>query len=245
MLFSSITFLFYFLPLLFLAYLPFRKNIKVANLILLFASLIFYAWGEPIFVIIMLSSIGMNYIIGRLIDRYRKSFYLTLGVALNLTILIYFKYFSFIIQNVMEAFGLNLSIPNVSLPLGISFFTFQAITYIVDLYRKEIHVQKNLFNLALYISLFPQLIAGPIVRYHDIERQITKRTIDWDGFATGVRRFIIGFSKKILIANTFGEIADEIFAMPSCNLTSTLVLIAMLAYTIQIYFDFSGYSLLI
>lgn len=243
MLFSSITFLFYFLPLLFLFYFCFRKNIKIANIVLLVGSLIFYAWGEPIFVVLMLTSIIMNYITGRFIDKLdQKKLVLTLGIIGNLGLLFYFKYFSFAIANVSGALGQNLTVPNIALPLGISFFTFQAITYLVDLYRGEIKVQKNLFNLALYISLFPQLIAGPIVRYHDIEKQITKRSVTSDDFYQGVRRFIIGFSKKILIANTFGQVADEIFALPNTDLTSVLIGIAIVAYTIQIYFDFSAYS---
>jgi alginate O-acetyltransferase complex protein AlgI len=242
MLFSSVTFLFYFLPTLFLVYFPFRKKINIANFILLAASLLFYAWGEPVFILIMLFSIGMNYVIGLLIDKHKKYFYIFLGIILNLTILIYFKYFSFLLKNIAEIFGFTLSIPEISLPLGISFFTFQAITYLVDLYKKEIPVQRNLLNLALYIALFPQLIAGPIVRYYDIQKQIKKRIIDLEGFTNGVRRFIIGFCKKVLIANTFGQIADEIFALPGDNLTPHLVIFAVLSYTIQIYFDFSAYS---
>jgi len=243
MLFSSITFLFYFLPLLFLFYFIFRNNIKAANLVLLTGSLIFYAWGEPVFVILMITSIIMNYVFGRLIDASsHKQIYLSIGIISNLSLLFYFTYFSFIIANLVAYTNVKLAIPDIALPLGISFFTFQAITYLVDLYRKEIKVQKNFFNLALYISLFPQLIAGPIVRYHDIEKQIVKRSVSSDDFTQGVRRFIIGFAKKILIANTFGEVADEVFSLPENDMTSALVVIGAVAYTIQIYFDFSAYS---
>lgn len=186
----------------------------------------------------------MNYSVGRLIERYRKydAVILSCGVALNLSLLCYFKYLSFIISLIAGVFGLPLLIPDISLPLGISFFTFQAITYLVDLKNKEISVQKNIFNLALYISLFPQLIAGPIVRYSDIEKQINNRDMSWFGFNAGVRRFIIGFGKKVLIANTFARVADDIFALPQDDLTTYVVLIGVIAYTLQIYFDFSAYS---
>ena len=203
----------------------------------------FYAWGEPTFIFIMLFSILMNYFIGRMIDKkHSKKFYLNIGLVGNLLLLIYFKYFSFLAVTIAELFSFKLSIPDVVLPIGISFFTFQAISYLVDLYKKEIKVQKNPLNLALYISFFPQLIAGPIVRYHDIEKQITERKVLQSDFLIGIRRFIIGFSKKILIANTFAKIADEIFALPETEFTTHLILFAMVSYTIQIYFDFSGYS---
>jgi len=244
LLFTSITFLFYFLPLLLLGYFLVHKNIKVSNAVLLAGSLVFYAWGEPVFVLIMLLSIVMNYSIGLLIDRYRNtgSYILMAGVFLNLSVLCYFKYLSFILSSIATFFSLSINIPDVALPLGISFFTFQAITYLVDLNKKEIKVQRNMFDLALYISLFPQLIAGPIVRYADIETQIHNRTHSWLGFSDGIRRFLIGFGKKVLIANTFAQVADEIFALPESELTTYIVLIGVLAYTLQIYFDFSAYS---
>lgn len=244
MLFSSITFLFYFLPALLLVWFPVRHKTQAANLVLLVASLFFYAWGEPVFILIMLASILANYVFGRLIVASigKASFYLFLGLLFNLSLLFYFKYIGFFMANIANIFNVELTVPEVSLPLGISFFTFQAITYLVDLRRGEIPVQKNFFNLALYISLFPQLIAGPIVRYHDVEKQITSRRITLTGFASGTRRFIIGLGKKMLIANPFGEVADGVYAMPADDLTAYLVLIGMVAYTIQIYFDFSAYS---
>ena len=244
MLFSSITFLFYFLPALLMVWFPVRHKTTAANFVLLFASLFFYAWGEPVFILIMLASILANYGFGRLIagDNNRASFYLFLGLLFNLGVLFYFKYIGFFMANMADIFEINLSVPDVSLPLGISFFTFQAITYLVDLRRGVISVQNNLFNLALYISLFPQLIAGPIVRYRDIEKQITNRHITLDGFAAGARRFVVGLGKKVLIANPFGEAADGVYALPTDELTTYLVLVGMVAYTIQIYFDFSAYS---
>ncbi len=213
-------------------------------MILLAASLIFYAWGEPVYVIIMLFSICMNYWVGRWIafaSEYGKVI-LGLGVFLNLSLLFYFKYINFFLVNVRAIFPWDFPIPSGSLPLGISFFTFQAMTYLIDLERKKFSPQNNIFHLALYISLFPQLIAGPIVRYHHIEKQITNRSVTLEKFTEGVRRFIVGFSKKILIANTFGKVADEIFAMPAQELTTVLVIFAVIAYTFQIYFDFSAYS---
>jgi len=248
MLFSTPVFLFAFLPLVLLFYYCSPKVVK--NTTLLVASLFFYAWGEVFYVAIMLVSIAGNYLFGLLIanshnSRQRK-LALTGGVVINLLLLISFKYANFISDNVnvlITAAGFApVELAPVHLPLGISFFTFQALSYIVDVYRREVPVQRNPFNLALYISLFPQLIAGPIVRYHDVAAQITGRQHSVELFASGARRFTYGLAKKMLIANPLGEVADIVFGMPASEVSMPLAWIGILAYTLQIYFDFSGYS---
>jgi len=249
MVFSSPIFLFGFLPIALLGYYLSPRTIK--NITLLIFSLLFYAWGEVFYLMVMIVSIISNYFIGRIICKYHKipqyqKLWVTIGVVINLTLLISFKYANFITDNINIALSyVNHSLIDmqpVHLPLGISFFTFQAISYIVDVYRKEVPSQKNIFNLALYISLFPQLIAGPIVRYHDVSRQITNRSHSIELFASGVHRFIYGLAKKMLIANSLGEVADLIFRLSGDGLTMPLAWIGILAYTLQIYFDFSGYS---
>ncbi|PIE57777.1 MAG: membrane-bound O-acyltransferase family protein [Desulfobulbus propionicus] len=249
MLFSSPVFLFGFLPLtLFLYYISPRK---LKNIILLFCSLFFYAWGEVFYVLVMIVSIVYNYSIGILLYKYEDNLFLYkflffIGVFVNIIILVFFKYFNFIIENINIVFiGLNFEpfcVDPVHLPLGISFFTFQSISYIVDIYRKESIFQRNIIDLALYISLFPQLIAGPIVRYYDIARQITGRTHFFREFAEGVQRFVYGLGKKMLLANPLGEVADSVFALSGTDLTMPLAWIGIAAYTLQIFFDFSGYS---
>jgi alginate O-acetyltransferase complex protein AlgI len=217
-------------------------------------SLLFYAWGEVFYVGVMIASIISNYIIGKLIfksqnenDNPRFSrICLGLGVTINIALLISFKYANFVTNN-LNAILTDTGFPAIQLepihlPLGISFFTFQAISYIVDVYRKEVRAQNDVYNLALYISLFPQLIAGPIVRYHDVASQIIDRTHSVDLFASGVQRFIIGLAKKMLIANPLGEVADNVFVLSGNELTMQLAWIGILSYTLQIYFDFSGYS---
>ncbi len=241
MIFSSITFLFYFLPLFLLLYFitPFK------NTVLLIASLFFYAWGEAQYVVLMLFSIGINFSFGLLIDKnsqtqtkIKQLFILSLGVIANLLLLGYFKYFNFISGDLLH---IELSEP-VHLPLGISFFTFQAISYLVDVYRKEAKVEKNIFNLALYISMFPQLIAGPIVRFKTVAKQIHNRLHTLDNISKGMRIFIIGLAQKALIANTVAITADEIFALPESALTTAVAWLGAFCYTFQIYFDFAGYS---
>ena len=252
MVFSSPIFLFGFLPIALLLYYVSPRLIK--NIILLSVSLFFYAWGEVFYLSVIIISIVSNYFIGLLIydsqkEPYRKKLsqlYLTVGLIVNIGLLASFKYANFIADNINVLFSL-VSVPSINLepvhlPLGISFFTFQAISYIVDVYRKETPSQRNIFNLALYISLFPQLIAGPIVRYHDISSQITSRSHSLELFAGGVQRFIYGLAKKMLIANPLGEVADNIFVLTGNDLTMPLAWIGILSYTLQIYFDFSGYS---
>ncbi|MCI5162077.1 MAG: MBOAT family protein [Candidatus Electrothrix sp. AX5] len=249
MVFSSSVFLFGFLPMIIACYCLSPQKYK--NTILLFFSLFFYAWGEVFYIIVMIISIISNFFFGKLIYKNKnrikvKNIYLFFGVAVNILLLIYFKYSNFIIDNVNNMLSIfnieNIEFPAVHLPLGISFFTFQAISYIVDVYRDEVPAQKSIFDLALYISLFPQLIAGPIVRYHDVSQQIMNRRHSVDLFSSGAQRFIYGLSKKMLIANPLGQVADSIFILSENELTLPLAWIGILSYSLQIFFDFSGYS---
>lgn len=249
MVFSSTIFLFIFLPLVLLAYLLFGR--KLRNFILLSASLLFYAWGENVFVLLMLVSITLNYIFGLWIDKAqskggRGRTPLVLAVAANLGLLGFFKYANFLTANLntvlVKLEMTPITLDEVHLPIGISFFTFQALSYVIDLYRRESPVQKNPINIALYISLFPQLIAGPIVRYNTIAEQITERTTRIEDLFYGVRRFIIGLGKKVLLANVLGRTADYIFSLPPDRIPIELAWLGAIAYTLQIYYDFSGYS---
>ncbi len=249
MVFSSLFFLFLFLPIVLILY--FSVGTKYRNMILLSASLFFYAWGEFGYVLLMIFSILLNWIFGILIDSARsapkkRTIYLTIGVILNLLPLLCFKYGNFVIDNlngILASLDIDtIQIGAIHLPIGISFFTFQAISYIVDVYRDTATVQKRPVNLALYISLFPQLIAGPIVRYHDIARQIVNRSVTLNDFQYGVFRFITGLGKKILIANNLGAVADNIYKLPVETLPAGLLWLGMLTYMLQIYYDFSAYS---
>ena len=249
MVFSSIFFLFLFFPAVLLLY--FSVGIRFRNLILLLASLFFYAWGEVGYVLLMLFSIAVNWLFGLLIDGSRTApqkcrLLLALGVTLNLLPLAFFKYGNFVADNLNAlAAGFSLGsvdIGRIHLPIGISFFTFQAISYIVDVYRSTAEVQRRPVNLALYISLFPQLIAGPIVRYHDVARQIVSRRVTLDDFQSGVYRFVTGLGKKVLIANNIGAVADHIYSLPVEGLPAGQLWLGMLTYSLQIYYDFSAYS---
>ncbi len=249
MLFSSIIFLCLFLPLTLVIY--FFAGNKLRNLVLLLASLLFYSWGEVGYTLIMLYTILANWFFGLLLAKTLamtqvSRFVLAIGVAGNLLPLIYFKYGNFLVDNLNEAWGKvgaqPIIIDNISLPIGISFFTFQAISYLVDVYRKEVECQHNPINLALYISLFPQLIAGPIVRYHDVAKQIVERYVSYEDLSYGIYRFVVGLGKKILIANQLGAVADHIFSLSPENLPAGLLWLGILTYSLQIYYDFSGYS---
>lgn len=245
MVFSNLVFIFAFLPIVLLVYFLVPKVLK--NFILLIVSLFFYAWGEPIYVFLMLFSILINYVFGLLIEQSKdrlqlKKTYLIISVLANLAILGYYKYSNFLIENINAVFGLNIVSEPLPLPIGISFFTFQAMSYVIDVYRKDAAVQRNIFDLALYISLFPQLVAGPIVRYNTIADQIKNRVHNVELFSDGIRQFIIGLAKKVIIANPLGEVADTIFAMNPDNMSVTTAWIGIIAYSLQIYFDFSGYS---
>lgn len=246
MLFSSPLFVFLFLPIVLGCY--FLLPAMLRNLLLVIASLLFYAWGEGVYVIVMIFSLSLNYGFGILIHEFHRQAKWTMAVAItvNLGMLAFFKYSVFLVQNIeMLLAPLDIKVGTINpvhLPLGISFFTFHSISYLIDIYRKDAPAQKKPIDLALYISFFPQLIAGPIIRYHDISDQLSKRIIGLDDFAVGIRRFIIGLGKKVIIANTLAVPADQIFSIPADQLTTSLAWLGIICYTLQIYFDFSGYS---
>ncbi|MHA2919007.1 MBOAT family O-acyltransferase [Bacillus cereus] len=245
MVFSNLVFLCLFLPAVLLIYYAVRKELQ--NIVLLFFSLVFYAWGEPIYVFLMLFSILVNYWFGILLGNSRftngqRKLLLTFAIVMNIAILGYFKYANFLVDNINSILHTNIVLEKIPLPIGISFFTFHAMSYIIDIYKKKVDAQRNIFDLALYFTVFPQLVAGPIVRYNTISHQLHQRTVDADKFSEGVRRFIIGLGKKVLIANQLGVIADEIFSMNPSDMSVSLAWMGAIAYTLQIYFDFSGYS---
>ena len=249
MLFSTIVFLGGFLPIVLLIYyvgLSGRRLLQ--NYFLLFASLAFYAWGEPLFVFVLILSFTGNWAFGLMLDRYIENRKAAKRIAcgmlmFNLSILFIFKYTMFSISNINHLFGSDFTIPRIILPIGISFFTFQAISYVIDIYRGKKAVQRNLFNVGLYIAFFPQLIAGPIIRYETIADQIMHREESFDLFSQGVCRFIAGLSKKVLLANSLAVVANKSFAVAQNGETSVSFLwLGAIAYTFQIYFDFSGYS---
>ena len=242
MVFSSLIFLWIFLPIVLLVYFIAGKRLR--NVVLLIASLVFYAWGEPKYILLMLISIFVNWIIGLFMDqceKYKKPL-LIVAVICNLGLLGYFKYFNFLIDIVNHCIGSEIAYQEIRLPIGISFFTFQILSYVIDLYRRQYKVQKNLINLALYISFFPQLIAGPIVKYKDIDVQLAHREITTNKLADGIRRFIYGLGKKVLIANVAAKCVDTIFALDYVEVTGWLAWAAAILYMLQIYYDFSGYS---
>ena len=248
MVFSSITFMFLFLPLVFA--LHFMTPQKMRNLLLVIASLIFYAWGETGYVLIMIVSILLSYGFGIAIDSTRNTplsrYLLTTGIVLNVGMLAIFKYANFFLANINDLLHCFHRSPvqfeKIHLPIGISFFTFHALSYLIDVYRGNVSVQKNFLNVALYITLFPQLVAGPIIRYYNVAQQIIARSISWDDFAYGTERFIFGMGKKVLIANPMAGVADRIFQLKEPDLTSPLAWLGLICYTFQLYFDFSGYS---
>lgn len=246
MLFSSTIFLFVFLPLSILIYFTILKNKRKAqNIFLFFISIFFYAWGEPKFVLIMLLSIFLNWRFGILIDKYRENknrsyFIITISIVINLTILFIFKYLTFVLTNINNIFNMNLKIPSIALPIGISFFTFQAISYLIDIYRKNGEVQRSFMNVGLYISFFPQLIAGPIVRYETVAYDIENRVETFEKFSSGVCRFILGLSKKVILANNLALVADAAYTQNEISVG--FAWLGGAAYMFQIYFDFSGYS---
>lgn len=243
MLFSSIPFLFYFLPCVLILYLIAPKCLK--NTVLLLSSLVFYAWGEPRYVIWMLLAITLGYIFGLLIEHFKEKkriskLFMILSVASSLAMLGYFKYVDFFIGNFNAITGLSVPLLKIALPIGISFYTFQILSYTVDVYRGDVAAQKNPIDLAAYVALFPQLIAGPIVRYSDVAEQLKSRTHSFEKTALGARRFMIGLGKKILIANILGELCDTFRA--SDDKSVLFFWLYAVAYSLHIYFDFSGYS---
>lgn len=269
MVFSSNIFLFAFLPLVMAFYflLPQKlATIKYKNALLLIASLLFYSWGETQYLVLLLISITANYFFGIAIEKtsfvrgnnntkvkmknlknfHLKNFITTIAIAFNLLLLGYFKYANFIAENLNKLISnfssYQITLEKIHLPIGISFFTFHAISYLIDIYRKKCQAQKSFSQLALYIAFFPQLVAGPIVRYNFIEKYLSKRRHNSFFISYGIRRFIIGLGKKIIIANPLGELADVIFNSPISEINSELAWIGLICYSLQIYFDFSGYS---
>lgn len=245
MVFSSLIFTFIFLPIVLMLHYLVKREWR--NYILLIASLFFYAYGEPKFVFVMLLSIIVNYIIAIIIEKseriYLKRGYLFVGIVLNLVILYFFKYFDFTINIINKLLNSQYPLRGIALPIGISFFTFQALSYVVDVYRRETKAQKNFFYLALYISFFPQLIAGPIVRYSTIEKQIEYRETSFENFSVGAKRFIYGFCKKILLANNLSIVAENGFGLGDVSKANSLyLLLSAVCFSLQIYYDFSGYS---
>lgn len=249
MVFSEALFLFLFLPLVLGIYAVTPQRLR--NITLLSASLVFYAIGEGKYLSVMLASIALNYFMGLWIAQRSQRAPLSstpviTAVVLNLGLLIAYKYTGFLCENLNGALSLfgskGFEVPQIHLPIGISFFTFQAMSYAIDVHRKETEVQRNPLDLALYIALFPQLIAGPIVRYTTVAAEIKSRIVGVEGFASGVQRFIIGLSKKMLLSNPTGRTADLIFALPSTELSAPIAWLGIACYTLQIYFDFSGYS---
>ncbi len=239
--FSSIIFVFMFLPLFLICYfIP--KKIKIKNIVLLIFSLFFYAWGEPYYIFLMLFMIIINYFLVIKMDEKKSRKILVSLIIINLLSLFSFKYLNFVIDNINGLFNLNINNINLSLPIGISFYTFQILSYVIDVYNGKVKVQKSFINLACYVSAFPQLIAGPIVRYADIEKELLERKTTIDDFYIGIKRFIIGLSKKVLIANNVSFICDSIFNYGIESSGFVGIVIAVISYTLQIYFDFSGYS---
>ena len=234
-------FLWVFLPVVFI--LTRILPLKTHNILLLIASLLFYAWGEPVYILLMLLSITMNWLFGLWIEKQKSPLPLALDVICNLGLLFYFKYFSFFTEICNAIAKREVIAPrDIALPIGISFFTFQAMSYVIDLYRGKVRAERNFLHVALYISFFPQLIAGPIVRYVDVHEQINSRKITPEKTGEGIRRFLYGLAKKALIANILAESADAIYALPLEQMTGLLAWIGAVLYTFQIYYDFSGYS---
>ena len=238
MLFTSISFLYYFLPLVLIVYFIVPKKYK--NLVLLLFSLLFYFYGEPKYILLMLFEILVAYIGAILIDKYKDKSILILTLFIHIILLVIFKYIDFFISNINNIFNTNFKLLNIALPIGISFYTFQIISYVIDVYRGKVKVQKSFLKLATYVSLFPQLIAGPIVRYEVIEDELDNRTHSFENFALGTRRFIIGLAKKVLIANMLGELCTKFDLVNERSVA--LYWIFAISYMLQIYFDFSAYS---
>lgn len=255
MLFSSNVFLFIYLPAVLLIDYTLKFSRRAQNVFLCLASLLFYAWGEPRFVLVMMASILVNWFFGLLVGTFKEyknvRWLIALDVFINLLIIFIYKYLAFTVKNLNLVFRVHWKVPEIALPIGISFFTFQAISYVIDVYRGRGEAQRNLLNVGLYISFFPQLIAGPIVRYETIADQINNRKENLQDFSDGVVRFIIGLGKKVLLANNMALIADHAFGFGNGTiqwfgaeipLTAGMAWLGALAYTFQIYFDFSGYS---
>lgn len=251
MLFSSMTFLWLFLPGVFIIHCILPP--KARNVFLLLASLLFYSWGEPVYIFLMLASILINYLLALFIDKYKDKqaaarWMLIADICINIGLLWYFKYFTTFISGINKVNSLlgghigTIEVKDIALPLGISFYTFQILSYVIDVYRGECEVQRNVIDFALYVSFFPQLVAGPIVKYRDVAAQIRERKPNSTQMAAGIRRFIYGLSKKVILANTVASVADSIYAASRDAVASKWLWVGALLYTLQIYYDFSGYS---
>ena len=239
MVFSSAIFVFLFLPLVLLCY--FLSPRKLKNYVLLFFSLVFYVFGGPKFLLVLLAVVLIDYVGAILINKTnKKKLFLILTITCNILVLVYFKYTGFFLENVNSIFGLKITIPKIVLPIGISFYTFQAMSYVIDVYRNKVKLQKNFLTLLLYVSLFPQLVAGPIVRYETIEDELNNRKETFNDISEGIKRFILGLAKKVIIANQMGLLADTIFGLN--ELSTPVAILGGIAYMFQIYFDFSAYS---
>ncbi len=246
MTFSSLVFLCIFFPIVFCLHLI-APSIKIKNGLLIIASLFFYAFGEPVYVLLMIFSAFFNYLCALMLgggkeDSSRKKLVLAIAVIINIGLLCVFKYTGLFLNTINDITHLGIPVPEIALPIGISFFTFQALSYVIDVYREQVPVQKSFPKVLLYISFFPQLIAGPIVKYRDIEEEIESREIKVEEVAPGLRRFIIGLGKKVLIANAMAVVADNIFSQDTSSLNIVVAWTGAVAYAMQIYFDFSGYS---
>ena len=241
MVFSSLVFLCIFFPIVFAAHC-FVPSLKVKNILLIVASLLFYSFGEPVYVILMVASAFANYLCALALGRFNRKAVVTISVIINIGVLCVFKYTGFIVGTINAWSGAHIPVPQIALPVGISFFTFQAMSYVIDVYRGNVDVQKNFAKVLLYISFFPQLIAGPIVKYRDIAKEIDQRVISVKEIAPGLRRFITGLGKKVIIANAMAVCADNIFSQDLAQINILGAWIGAIAYLMQIYFDFSGYS---
>lgn len=245
MVFSSLFFLFVFLPAVLLLYYITPRRYR--NFVLFISSLFFYAWGEPVYILLMLFSTAANYTLGLLLGRCREKNsnarpVLIVSIFINIGLLCFFKYFDFLLQTVNSLLGTSLASPDLALPLGISFYTFQAISYIIDVYRGAVPAQRKFIVFGTYIALFPQLIAGPIVRYHMVAEQLVGRVEGLEVFGEGVRRFVVGLGKKVLLANNIGLLWQQIQQLPPSEVTILTAWLGITAFALQIYFDFSGYS---
>lgn len=250
MIFSSIFFIFIFLPLTLLVY--YLTPFKAKNLVLLLVSLIFYAWGEPVYVLLMLFSIGINYVSGREIEAFRSEnteqseqkakIAMIVTVVINLCILGFYKYFGFVMDNLNAVLPFEISYHALSLPIGISFYTFQTMSYVIDVYRGDTKAQRNILQFGVYVTMFPQLIAGPILKYHQVERYLQDRRTDLDAISYGAKRFVTGLAKKVLLANNLGLLWKQVTELGTDQMSVLMAWLGIAAFALQIYFDFSGYS---
>lgn len=244
MVFSSVLFLFRFLPIFMICYFLVPRNMK--NLVLFLGSLVFYAWGEPVYIFLMLFSTISDFVWGRLIEEYRgedrSRIFLLCSVVINLFILGFFKYADFLLQTVNTVFGTSIPLLGLPLPIGISFYTFQTMSYVIDVYRGDVKAQRNILQFGVYVTMFPQLIAGPILKYHQVERYLQDRHADIETIGYGVKRFVTGLAKKVLLANNLGLLWQQVSALEKSEMSVLMAWLGIAAFAFQIYFDFSGYS---